>query len=148
MKKSLVFLLLIVSTSLYAKELLTFTGLKAYDGDTIRTPLVVIKGLPPLNIRLFGIDTPEMRGKCEEEKKLAILARDRLNEILKQEVTIQPMKWDKYGGRFIATIYDKNGKNVAETLINEGLGRPYFGDKKESWCSANDNKGDLNVIME
>ena len=45
------------------------------------------------------------------------------------------MDWDKYGGRFVATVFDKNGKNVGDILISEGLAVPYFGDKKISnWC--------------
>jgi micrococcal nuclease len=134
MKKLLIGVLLLVSSTAFAQEVFKFTGLKAYDGDTIKTPIVAIKGLPTLSIRVFGIDTPEIKGKCEEEKVLAKKARDRLNVILKDEITVQPMQWDKYGGRFVATIYDKNGKNIAETLISEGLGRPYFGEQKTPWC--------------
>ena len=135
MKKILFVLLLATSTLVSAQEVFKFKGLKNYDGDTITTPIIAIKGLPPLHIRVFGIDTPEIKGACPEEKALAKKAKERLAEILQDEVTIQPMDWDKYGGRFIATVYDKNGKNVAETLISEGLARPYFGEKKTPWCN-------------
>lgn len=134
MKRILLGMMLLASTSVFAQETFKYTGLKNYDGDTITTPIVAIKGLPPLHIRVFGIDTPEIKGACAEEKALAKKAKARLAEILKGEVTVQPMQWDKYGGRFVATVYDKDGKNVAETLIAEGLARPYFGEKKLSWC--------------
>jgi len=44
-----------------------------YDGDTFT---VSIKDWPPvagerISVRVWGIDTPEMRGKCEHEKRLA-----------------------------------------------------------------------------
>ncbi|WP_372809511.1 thermonuclease family protein, partial [Litorivivens sp.] len=48
-----------------------------YDGDTIR---VRIDNWPPIigeaiGVRINGIDTPEIRGKCPEEKALAREAR-------------------------------------------------------------------------
>lgn len=44
-----------------------------YDGDTFRA---TIDGWPALigkriSIRVNGVDTPEMRGKCDQEKQLA-----------------------------------------------------------------------------
>ena len=52
--------------------------ISVYDGDTFR---VDIDSLPPIvgkniPIRLNGVDTPEIRGKCGHEKDLAIKARD------------------------------------------------------------------------
>ena len=43
-----------------------------YDGDTFRAN---IKGFPAvigehMSIRINGIDTPELRGKCDKEKQL------------------------------------------------------------------------------
>ena len=134
MKKILILAILLILPLTVIAEQLKFVGLKAYDGDTVRTPIRALKGLPTLSIRFYGIDTPEIRGACEYEKSLAIKARDRLNVILEGEVTVTPMGWDKYGGRFTATIHDMDGRNVAYVLIAEGLGRPYFGEKKQSWC--------------
>jgi len=52
--------------------------ISVYDGDTFR---VDIDSLPPIvgkniPIRVNGVDTPEIRGKCEYEKNLALKARD------------------------------------------------------------------------
>ena len=49
-----------------------------YDGDTFRVDIDV---LPPIigkniAIRVNGVDTPEIRGKCQYEKDLALEARD------------------------------------------------------------------------
>lgn len=136
MKKLLIALAMMVSTvcSAQTTETLTFSNLRAYDGDTVRTPLVVIKGLSSLSIRVKGIDTPEIRGQCDSEKVLAKKARDRLNEMLVGEVTVVPVSWDKYGGRFIASIYMKDGKSVADVLIAENLAYKYNGGQKRSWC--------------
>lgn len=54
-----------------------------YDGDTIRFD---ISGIHPLfgnniPIRLRGVDTPEIRGTCPEEKRLGITARDLVRRI-------------------------------------------------------------------
>ena len=133
MKKILVGIMLLLSFSASAEEL-KFIGLRAYDGDTIRTPIVALKGLPKLSIRVQGIDTPEIRGKCDSEKIQALKARDRLNQLLDGEVTVIPIEWDKYGGRFIAKVLDKDGRNVSDILITEGLARPYQGEKKQPWC--------------
>ena len=48
--------------------------ISVYDGDTFR---VDIDSLPPIvgkniPIRLNGVDTPEIRGKCKYEKDLAV----------------------------------------------------------------------------
>ena len=52
--------------------------INVYDGDTFRVnmdslPPIVGKNIP---IRVNGIDTPEIRGKCQYEKNLALEARD------------------------------------------------------------------------
>ena len=52
--------------------------ISVYDGDTFR---VNIDSLPPIvgkniPIRVNGVDTPEIRGKCQYEKDLALEARD------------------------------------------------------------------------
>lgn len=64
-----------------------------YDGDTFR---VNIEGFPPIvgehiPIRINGIDTPELRGKCDKEKQQARLAKqftvERLRAAKKHHVT-------------------------------------------------------------
>ena len=101
--------------------------LSVYDGDTIRVELSLGfgvkwrggdgKGVP---IRLFGIDTPEVRG---EERPEGLIARDRLREeILDKEITLKTIKDDtgKYG-RYLGIIIKDDGTNINEWLISEGL---------------------------
>ena len=60
--------------------------IKVYDGDTI----TIVSDIPGLkdspfykfSIRLNGIDTPEIRGKTEDEKLIAIKARDDLSNLI------------------------------------------------------------------
>ena len=64
-----------------------------YDGDTCRIDFIknITEGyiVPKFfasnaRIRVVGIDTPEIKGKCAKEKRQAIKARDYLNYTLKK----------------------------------------------------------------
>ena len=108
----------------------------AYDGDTLR---ITMPGLPPelseMLVRVSGVDTPEIRGKCEAEKTLAIEARNYVNAVLAQARSVQfcNPKWGKYGKRVVADVV-LDGKSLAATLIERGLGRPYDGGRRKGWC--------------
>lgn len=112
-----------------------------YDGDTFRADL---KNLPPLigrniGIRLAGIDTPEIHPKKgtpadrEEEKKLAIKARDALRDILGKArvIRLKKARRGKYF-RIVAQVY-ADGRNVTQILLRRKLGYPYNGGKKKSY---------------
>ncbi|MGB2683826.1 MAG: thermonuclease family protein, partial [Olleya sp.] len=75
-----------------------------YDGDTV-TAVVDLGFLhsQEMKLRLYGIDTPEMRGAEKEEgRKVRDIVR---SMILDKEVTIRSYK-DKQGkyGRYLANI--------------------------------------------
>lgn len=107
-----------------------------YDGDTC---YVIAPTLPEplqkMSVRILGIDTPEIRGECEEEKKLALEARALANKLFREAGTIEfgNLKWDKYGGRVLVDVY-LDGKNYKDEIINAGLARPYDGGTKQGWC--------------
>ena len=93
---------------------------KVYDGDTITCTIDCGFGLSmkTQKIRLYGINTPELRGA---EKKAGIMARDRLrSKILHQNVLIETFK-DKKGkyGRYLATIF-LDSVNINEWLVQNG----------------------------
>jgi endonuclease YncB( thermonuclease family) len=108
-----------------------------YDGDTIR---VNINNLPPIigqniRIRLSNIDTPEIKGQCSREKKLALIARDRLRQLVNNAHTIEIHNLQR--GKYFRIVADLmlDGQNASDILINENLGVPYKGGKKiHSWC--------------
>jgi len=93
-----------------------------YDGDTITATIdlgfnIVIKGE---KLRLYGIDTPEVRGDSRPE---GIKSRDWLrNRILGKDIIIKTLK-DKKGkyGRYIATIFI-DGVNINDEIVSKGLG--------------------------
>ena len=107
-----------------------------WDGDTFRAdipawPPVIGRNTP---IRIAGVDAPEIRGKCAREKTLAIQARDFAGKLLTaaRKVELKKIRRGKYF-RLVADVY-ADGINVAEALIAAGLGRPYRGGKRRSWC--------------
>jgi endonuclease YncB( thermonuclease family) len=66
-----------------------------YDGDTCT---ISIPGLPSvfgekLGLRLMGIDTPEMQGKCDQERALAKQAKAFLNSRLEAAYEINVNSW-------------------------------------------------------
>lgn len=108
-----------------------------YDGDTI---LLKEPALPwPLSnvsIRLRGIDTPELRGKCDAEVQKAYAAKQHLKDLigLSKTLTLTDYKWDKYGGRINANLV-VNGINISDAMISGGYAMPYFGfGVKTDWC--------------
>ncbi|HCW66605.1 MAG TPA: nuclease [Thalassospira lucentensis] len=117
-------------------------GEYAYDGDTI---YVRMPGLPPaianMSVRVAGVDTPEIRGQCEVEKRHALLARDRVRSLLahaiQSNIPVQfcDPQWGRYGGRVVAWVAIGDVW-LHDLLINEDLARPYDGGKRAGWCNA------------
>ena len=110
--------------------------ISVYDGDTFRAD---IKGLPDIigkniAIRILGIDTPEIKGKCEEEKVVAIKARDFSRKALfnAKTITLKNLKRDKYF-RLLADVYFDE-TDLADALLVNNLAVKYSGKKKSSWC--------------
>lgn len=118
-------------------ELREYKGNLCYDGDTC---YVIAPSLPEplqrMSIRILGIDTPEIRGECPEEKALALRAREFANVVFVGAETIEffNLKWDKYGGRILADAWI-DGVDYATLIIEAGLARAYDGGKKEGWCN-------------
>ena len=109
-----------------------------YDGDTFRAD---IQGLHPLigsriGICVAGVDTPEMRGKCEKEKQLARAAKQFTVGMLRsaKRVELHNVKRGKYFRIVADVIID--GKSLTSSLINAGHGVPYEGGSKaKNWCA-------------
>jgi len=101
---------------------------KVYDGDTITVDfdLGLCIASCRQKIRLYGINTPELRG-TDEEKKKGYAARDFLSElILDQNVILRTHKdkTGKYGG-WLAVVY-LDEININELLIEQGYAVKYM----------------------
>jgi micrococcal nuclease len=106
--------------------------IKVYDGDTI-TVAAFLKGDPEcykFQVRLNGIDSPEMRGSSENEKKHAIISRNALSDqILNQIITLDVKGNEKYGRLLADVLY--NGKNMNEWMVQNGYAVKYDGGTKK-----------------
>ena len=110
--------------------------ISVYDGDTFR---VDIASLPPIvgkniAIRVSGVDTPEIRGKCQYEKNLALKARDFVRGKLAnaKEIKLTNLQRGKYF-RVVANVL-VDGVSLEQELLDNELAYGYDGGKKLSWC--------------
>ena len=110
--------------------------LSVHDGDTI---LVSMDSVHPLignriSVRIRGIDTPEIMGRCTDERNRAYAAREFVKKTLTaaKVVTLRDVGRDKYF-RVLADI-DIDGADLGPLILEEGFGRPYAGGKKQTWC--------------
>ena len=105
---------------------------KVYDGDTI----TIASKLPNSNlpfyrfsVRLRNIDSPEIKGITEEEKTLAIEARDALhNLIFGKIIVLKNLGTEKYG-RVLADIYLEE-LHINNWMLENNYAVPYNGKKK------------------
>lgn len=112
--------------------------LSAYDGDTVTVRAWIWPGQSvETAVRVRGIDTPEIMGKCEAEKIAAVAAREAARTILSggRQIELRDIENDKYGGRVLASV-TVDGRDLAALMITTGLARAYKGGNREDWCSG------------
>ena len=109
--------------------------LRVIDGDTITVRARIWIGQDlTTNVRLFGVNAPELRGHCEAERKLAEEARRFLAARVEgRAVLLRNIALDKFGGRVVARVEDGMG-DVAAALLAARLANPYDGGARGSWC--------------
>ena len=111
--------------------------ISVYDGDTFRAN---IPNYPPIvgeniGIRINGIDTPEIQGKCAKEISLAKDAQRLAEKTLRSAkvIELRNLQRGKYF-RVVADVY-ADGVNVGDELVKESLAVVYDGGKKvKDWC--------------
>lgn len=110
--------------------------LRVIDGDTFEARVHLWPGLDvTTRVRLRGIDAPELKARCGEERVKAEAARDALRAILDQgEVGIWRVTLDKYGGRVVAGASTSRTPDVSAALLGAGLARRYSGGHRDGWC--------------
>lgn len=113
---------------------------KNYDADTIT---VDIPGLHPLigksmNIRVKGVDTPEIRTKDKCEKEKGRHAKKLVTNLLKKakRIDLKNIERGKYF-RIVADVFFDD-KDLTHYLVKNGLGYPYDGGTKQKvdWCRS------------
>jgi endonuclease YncB( thermonuclease family) len=105
---------------------------RVYDGDTFFVDIVNYPDLvgKDIAVRIYGIDTAEMRGGTPEIKAKAKLAKEYLKMILRnaKNIELRNVKRGKYF-RIVADVY-ADGNNVAEMMLKAGMAVRYYGGKK------------------
>jgi len=135
MHKLIITLCAITFSTLAHADKFTIKYRSCYDGDTCRIDF--IKNITEdyivpkffasnVRIRVGGIDTPEIRGKCVQEGTLAENARDYLNYTLKTAESIiividNNNKLDSLG-RYLAVLY-VDDININNLMLARGYAR-------------------------
>ncbi|MDR9775016.1 thermonuclease family protein [Rhizobium hidalgonense] len=119
--------------------LIVCTSLMAVDGDTVRCDGQLMRLLGEGIPFVSGIDTPEIgsHAKCMKERKLALIAKGRLRELLDEKGL--PVDWsgvvDKTRAhRPLINIYRTNGEEIGNKLLKEGFARAWSPKQRNDWC--------------
>ena len=108
--------------------------ISVYDGDTFRCniegPAIIAQNI---GVRVYGIDTPEIRSESSETKALALKARDFAALKLRQAQVVEliNMRRGKYF-RIVTEVW-VDGQNLGQMLLDAGLAKPYYGGRKPLW---------------
>jgi endonuclease YncB( thermonuclease family) len=116
----------------YAAEIL-----HVIDGDTVEARVAVWMGQDIVTkVRLRGIDAPEIKGACGQERDRAVAARDALVRLAQgHAMRLTEIGPDKYFGRVVARLSDSSGRDAGAALMQAGLARPYEGRRRDGWCA-------------
>jgi endonuclease YncB( thermonuclease family) len=140
MKRSLIIFLLFLSLA-FAVQTKTYGNvtvnrvISVYDGDTLRVaidnyPAIIGDNMP---VRIFGIDTPELNSKDNQERAAAYRARNYLRSLLKgaKVIELRNIRREKYF-RLLADVY-ADGQSVGELLLKKGYAVRYDGGTKQKF---------------
>lgn len=138
--KKLIILALATFSTLAIANPYDYKIIRVSDGDTVvfEAPFMPAPLKPQLSLRVLGVDTPEKGGRaqCPSEDELAQKAsaftKDAINKAKKVQIEIK--EHDKFGGRVLGDVIIDN-QRLSKMLIDNGLARAYFGEKKQSWCN-------------
>ncbi len=112
--------------------------IKVYDGDSITIATMFQDngdaGIYRFSVRLNGIDTPEMRTRNLDEKKVAQFVQQRLEDkLLGKFVTLKNVQLEKYG-RLLCDVYleEESNESINDWLLKNNFAVVYDGGTKNS----------------
>lgn len=96
------------------------------------------------HVRIYGIDTPEIRTKDLDEKKIGFIAKKHVEDLLPIgeiiKVNTYMNKSSKFG-RILAKIINIDGVDVGLSLLENHLAVEYYGQSKDEIKQAHlDNR--------
>ncbi|MFV3129830.1 thermonuclease family protein [Niveispirillum sp. KHB5.9] len=115
------------------------------DGDTLGVRVAIwLDQEVTTRVRVDGIDTPESRSDCADEKRMAQAAKQKLAALVAPategkgdgSIRLHDVEYDKYGGRVRARVTLADGTDLAQAMIRAGHARPYQGGKRQPWCAG------------
>ena len=105
-----------------------------YDGDTCKFDIPDVPDVfgKNLAVRIRGIDTPEIRGKCENEKIMAKKAKEFINFLMNKATLIEVKNVER--GKYFRVVADVyvDGKSIAKYMIQNDYALPY--EEDIDWC--------------
>ncbi len=120
------------------------TVIKVYDGDTITIASKLPYAESPLyrfQVRLNGIDCPEIKSKNNSEKECSLISKQELsNLILNKVITLKNVQTEKYG-RILADVY-LDELHLNKHMIDKRLAVAYDGGTKitpSNWLEYHKN---------
>lgn len=84
-------------------------------------------------IRLVGIDTPEVEGRCAAERQIAAQATQYLTNLLNTGLRKIEFDGEDRYGRALARLWVTEGE-VGPAMLNAGLAEPYPRRGPPPWC--------------
>lgn len=148
----MIVLLMLLSLTAFAGEcdhtLARFSCVKYlynYDGDTITVTIPGVHAFfgEKAKVRVYGIDSPELKSNAPCETEWGRVAKNLVKAELKHAKFIHLTNLhgrDKYGRILAEVEYD--GKNLSQVLLKNHLAVPYFGKTKSkvNWCKEQEKK--------
>jgi endonuclease YncB( thermonuclease family) len=112
--------------------------LRVIDGDTLAVRAKIWLGQTvEIDVRLAGIDAPELHGACDRERAAAARAKEALAALAEgREVRLTHIRRDKFGGRVIANVGGDEAADFSAAQLAGHFARAYNGGRREAWCDV------------
>ena len=98
------------------------------DGDTVDVDIDLGFGIwmAGERIRIFGIDTPEVRTRDNIEKTFGFAAKDRVEDLLEENAILVSIEYERGKfGRILGDFILEDGRKLSTVLLEEGHALPY-----------------------
>ncbi len=111
------------------------TVVDVIDAETIRVNVSVWPGqVNRAIIGVLGVDTPSLKGKCEQESLLAKEALEFTRGFVSPGIELQKLRQSKNGLRYYAEVVNQHQKSLGQALLDAGYAQPYEKGQKPDFC--------------
>ena len=127
---------------------------RVIDGDTLAVRARIWLGQQVrVHVRLAGIDAPEMKGRCPQERAMATVAQRFAEDFVgnstgatlraapaathtSPQIWLSDISEGKYAGRILARVANAAGEDLGKAMLGAGIARPYAGGARQNWCAT------------